>query len=106
MTLAFVNNNTITNYPINKLDIRRRFPNTSFPKSFESVDLSSYGVVTVNNTDKPSINTETQKFEEGTPALVDGVWKQVWNVVNLNATELKQITDDKAAVIRSERNQK
>ena len=106
MTLAFVDNNTITDYPISKLDIRQRFPNTSFPKSLENIDLSSFGVVTVSDTDKPSINEDTQRLEEGTPTLVDGAWVQVWNVVNLNSTELAQITADKADAIRAERNQK
>lgn len=103
---AFIENNEIEEYPVASGDIRRRFPQTSFPKSLDGVDLSGFGVVAIADADKPSINIETQRIEEGTPALVDGVWKQVWNVIDFNSTELAEITANKAAAIRSERNQK
>lgn len=106
MSFAFVNNNTITNYPIGLVDIRRKFPDTSFPKSLEGVDLTSYGVVTVVDTEQPAFNTETQRLEEGTPALVDGTWQQVWNVIELTADELQAIADRNAASVRAVRNQK
>ena len=106
MALAFINDNKITKYPVEPAEIRRQFPNTSFPKSWEGVDLTSYGVVTVADTEQPSFNTETQRLEEGNPTLVDGAWKQVWNVVNLSDSELAEITAGKAASVRATRNQK
>lgn len=106
MFFAFVEDGVITAYPIGQADIRRRFPETSFPKPLEGVDLSNYGVVTVVDTEQPAINTETQKIEEGTPVLVDGVWEQTWNVIDFSAAELQEIADQKAASARSERNQR
>lgn len=106
MPFAFVTNDTITDYPVGESNIRRRFPETSFPKPLEGTDLSNYGVVTVVATEQPAINTETQRIEEGTPVLADGVWKQTWNVIDFNAAELQEIADQKAGSIRSERNQK
>ncbi len=106
MAFAFTKNNSITKYPVGSVEIRRKFPETSFPKPLDGVDLSSFGVVTVIDADQPSVNVETQRLEEGTPALVDGTWKQAWNVVNLDSTELKQIADAKAADVRSTRNKK
>ena len=106
MFFAFVEDGVITAYPIGQADIRRRFPETSFPKPLEGVDLSNYGVVTVVATEQPAINTETQRIEEGTPVLADGVWKQTWNVIDFSAAELQEIADQKAGSARSERNQK
>lgn len=106
MAFAFVTNDTITDYPVGPSSIRRRFPETSFPNPLEGVDLSNYGVVTVVATEQPAINTETQRIEEGTPVLVDGVWEQTWNVIDFNATELQEIADQKAGSARSERNQR
>lgn len=106
MAFAFTDNNEITKYPVGSVEIRRRFPETSFPKPLDGVDLSSFGVVTVGGTNQPSFNAATQKLEEGTPTLVDGAWKQVWNVVNLSDSELAEITAGKAADIRATRNKK
>lgn len=105
-TFAFVDNGVIAEYPVGSLDIRRRFPGTSFPKSLEGVDLSSYGVATVVGTEQPIIDPETQKLEEGTPAFNGTQWDQVWNVVALSAEEQQQITDYKAAGVRADRNKR
>ena len=75
MAFAFTDNNEITKYPVGSVEIRRRFPETSFPKPLNGVDLSSFGVVTVGDTDKPSFNAATQKLEEGTPTHVDRDWE-------------------------------
>ena len=106
MTFAFVQDGAITEYPVTDSDIRRKFPGTSFPKTLDDVDLSSYGAVKVNATDQPSINRDTHRMEEGTPTLVSGCWLQAWNVVELTAEELQKKTDSKAAGARIERDQK
>ena len=106
MTFAFVQDGAITEYPVTDSDIRRKFPGTSFPKTLDDVDLSSYGAVKVNATDQPSINRDTHRMEEGTPTLVSGSWQQAWNVVELTAEELQKKTDSKAAGARIERDQK
>lgn len=106
MFFAFVEDGVITAYPIGQADIRRQFPETSFPKSLEGVDLSDYGVVTVVATEPPSINQETQRIEESTPVLIGGVWKQAWNAIDLTAAELQEIADQKAYSARVERNEK
>lgn len=106
MSFAFVKSGAINQYPIGLIEIQRRFPNTSFPKPLEVADLTSFGVVNVADTDQPAFNTETQRLEEGTPALVDGTWQQVWNVIELTADELQAIADRNAASVRAVRNQK
>jgi|TARA_Y100000015_G_scaffold29362_1_gene28702 hypothetical protein len=106
MALAFVQDGVITQYPIGLIELRRRFPNTSFPRQLETADLTSFGVVSIADTEQPSINFQTQRLEEGTPAVVDGTWQQVWNVIELTADELQAIADGNAASVRAVRNQK
>ena len=106
MSFAFAHNGVVTEYPIGLIEIQRRFPNTSFPKPLEAADLTSFGVVNVADTDQPAFDAQTQRLEEGTPALVDGTWQQVWNVIELTADELQAIADRNAASVRAVRNQK
>ncbi len=106
MALALVEDNAVTKYPVGLGDLRQKFPNVSFPKSLEGEDLTSLGVVTVNDVDKPAFNSSTQKVEEGAPALADGTWKQTWNVINFTAAELQSIADNAAASVREQRNLK
>lgn len=106
MALALIEDNAVTKYPVGLGDLRQKFPNVSFPKSLEGEDLTSLGVVTVNDVDKPAFNSSTQKVEKGTPALVDGTWQQIWNVIDLTDFELRTINDESAASVREERNLK
>jgi hypothetical protein len=106
MTLAFVDNGVITGYPVSLYDVRLKFPTTSFPSNVEDVDLSSFGVVKIEQASIPAYNSNIEKVEEGTPELKDGSWKQTWNVVKLNADELAAIEENKISSARSERNGK
>ena len=106
MAFAFVEDGAITQYPIGLIEIKSRFPSTSFPKSLEGADLTSFGVVSVADTEQPTFDAQTQKLAEGTPAVVDGAWKQVWDVIELSAYELQAVADRNAASIRAVRNQK
>ena len=106
MTLAFVSADAVEQYPVGGVDIRRRFPNTSFPKDIESADLSAFGVATVYSTDQPAIDENTQRIEEGAPAFANGIWKQVWNVTSLTTEELASIAESKASDVRGERDDK
>lgn len=106
MTLAFVEDGTISRYPISAVDVRRRYPNTSFAKPLEGQDLSSFGVFEVVDTDQPTIDRTTQKLEEGEPAFDGGTWRQVWNVIDLSAQERQAIQDNKAASVRADRNRR
>ena len=106
MSFAFIENGSISQYPIGLADIRQRFPYTSFVKPLEGQDLSSFGVVEVVLTEQPSFDSNVKKLEEGTPALDGGTWRQVWNLVDLSSDELQRIETNKAANIRAERNKK
>jgi len=103
MALAFIENGAITKYPIGLVEIRRKFPNTSFPRKIEG-DLSDLGVVTVQSTPSPSFEPSRQKVEAADPAQIDGVWQEVWNVVDLTAEEIQERAALKAPEVRGIRN--
>lgn len=102
--LAYVKNNVIEKYPVSFVDLKNKFPSTSFPNSIEDFDLSFYGAVKVEDTEIPPINNETQKVSEETPELVNGIWKQTWVVENLTETEKQQLTEEKKYTVRLQRN--
>ena len=106
MPFAFVEDGSVTEYPVGSGEIRRRFPNTLFTLPLEGQDLSDFGAYEVQPTDQPSINALTQKLQEGTPALVDGAWQQTWQVVELPADEQQAINDVAAHGVRQDRNKK
>lgn len=105
MALAFIEDGAIAKYPIGLVEVCRKFPNTSFPRKLEGGDFPAFGVVTVQNTSVPTFDPATQRIDEGEPALIDGVWQQTWNVIDLTAEELQRIADDKASEVRSLRDQ-
>lgn len=105
MALAFIENGAITKYPIGLVEVRRKFPNTSFPRDLEGSDLSAFGVVTVQTVAPPTFDQNLQKVEPADPVLADGAWQEAWSVVDLTAEEIQQRNDAKASEVRSLRNQ-
>jgi hypothetical protein len=83
--------------------LRRDNPQVSFPKSIPDATLAEYDVYPLTPTETPEYNRMTQNVTEGTPALVDGVWTQVWDVTDASPEEVEQRTEDQARSVRSER---
>lgn len=104
MSLAFVEEGKIVQYPIGRLDISRKFPTALLPADLSQLDLAAYGVAHVVLTPPPSIDTDRQKLEAGTPSLIDGQWRETWKVVDLSASEVASIAAVKAKEARSKRN--
>lgn len=102
--LAFVENNEIIKYPIDILDLQQKFPNTSFSVPLDRNQLSSYGVVEVEEIPAPQIDNLTEKITETTPVLVEGVWTQQWIVESLPETEQQQNIEGQKISVRLERN--
>ncbi len=103
--LGILENNAITQFPIDVIDLRKKYPNTSFPDDISSVDLTSYGVVTIQKVAKPSYNSRTHKLAEGNPVLENGTWKQSWTVTSLTNDEITAQTNEAWMGIRSVRNE-
>ncbi len=103
---ALTENNAITKCPIGIGDLKQNNKSTSFPARFEDFDYTEYGVVFVEETEIPTYDSNTQRIVELTPTKVNGSWKQQWSLEELSAEEKQQILDNKAAIIRTERNNK
>jgi hypothetical protein len=102
---ALIQDNTVQTYPYWIAQLRKDHPNTSFPKNPNEELLAEYGVVRVYPTDRPEAD-HTKNVTEGTPALQDGKWVQVWNITDATAEEIEQRTEQQAEQVRAQRNQK
>jgi len=105
---AKIENNQVAEYPLTDRQIKMRFPNVSFPSNFTSALPDGY--VRVQPASQPT-EDELKVITEGTPALMDDVWTQVWvqsdkytagELVAFNAKK----EDDKKQEVRDVRNSK
>lgn len=89
-------------YPLSNEKIRRENPNVSFATPFvpppDYVKVASY--------EQPSHDPLTHTVREVTPALVNDVWTQQWEVVALTPEEIQQRYNEQAKQVRTERNNK
>ena len=90
-------------YPYSAFQLRRDNPQVSFPKNPTDELLASYNVFPVAQSEQPAYDTATHRIEEGTPALIDGAWTQVWNVIALTSEEIAQQQADHAAQVEAQR---
>lgn len=80
-------------------NLRKDYPNTSFPDALTDELLASHGVYPLLLVRSPSVQDGYQKAVEGAPELVDGVWQQSWQVVQTTPEEVatwKAIQDAQA----------
>ena len=66
--------------------------------------LADFGVYIVSGTQQPEYDDKAQRVVEASPTLIDGVWTQTWNVVDLTQREKDQIYNEKSQEVRSRRN--
>lgn len=79
-----VENGVANKYTLAQL--RRDNPNVSFPKDIPDSTLAEFGVFPLAETVPPSGDV----VEEVTPALIDGVWEQAWEVRDFTPEEVEQ----------------
>ena len=58
--LGILENNKITQYPIDVIDLRQKYPNTSFPDDISKTDLTNYGVVNIQEVQAPAFDSKNQ----------------------------------------------
>ena len=75
----------VVEFPIYEHQLRRAFPNISFPAVMV---VPPAGYVAVQDTPQPVINQAIQKIEDGGAAKIGVDYKRVWNIVALTAEEL------------------
>lgn len=100
---ALIQNNAVTTYPYSFGQLRQDNPQTSFPSDPSTELLEFLGLYEVTQADEPTYDPATQRVEEGTPAMVSGVWTQVWNVIALTGEEIAQQQADRVAQVEAQR---
>lgn len=81
-----INENSSIEFPFSLTTLKKENPNVSFPREMSDELLASYGVYPVTLTKKPA-QTATQNPVEQTPQQINGVWTQVWAMVDVSPEE-------------------
>lgn len=89
MKYAKIIDGQVAEYPYTLVKLRADNPDTSFPREPSEALLAEYGVYPVTETAKPA-PTLTQNPVEQTPQLIEGVWTQVWGMVDVSAAEAER----------------
>lgn len=77
-------------YPYSVAQLRQDNPQVSFPEQITEALLAEYGVYPVQPQPAPAVD-HTKTLSEGSPELVNGVWKQVWVVESLAAAQVNEV---------------
>lgn len=101
---AKIESGTVMAYPYGPAELRRDFPNTSFPMPMSDADLAAYDVLPVIPCDPPAHDPVAENCVRVDPTLQDGQWTETWLVSPASAGEIAQRTDERASQIRAERN--
>lgn len=101
-----ITNGQIDQYPYTLQMLRAENPNTSFPKSPSDETLASFNVFRVTYTQDPDFNYLTEKLEQQSPALIDGVWTVSKSVVSKTNEEIEADKLLKSNEIRNDRDQR
>jgi len=80
-------------YPYTIRQFRLDNPQTSFPKDMSESLLAEYGVYPVTRVEQPAY-TLTQDPVEQQPQQIDGVWTQVWAMVDVSPEEAARRQQD------------
>ena len=76
-------------YPRHEGDIRLEYPHILETQTGDTFPCPE-DYAKIIETDKPPYSRLEQKCVESFPQNIDGVWKQVWQVVNLTEEEKQQ----------------
>jgi len=87
-----IKDNTIEQYPYSEGQLKKDNPQISFPHNISLEILAQFNVYEVVKTQKPVI-TYKQDLSEGTPVNENGVWKQVWNVIDKSIEDINAINE-------------
>lgn len=82
MFVKLTANGEPSQYPYTLGELRRDNPQTSFPRVMSDWLLAEYNVYPVRTNDAPDCDSKTHNVKQSV-GLVEGVWTQVWNVVQL-----------------------
>lgn len=86
MHIKIIDNN-VSLYDISNL--YQDHPNVSFPIDIPEKLLNEYNIYSIQQSNVPDIDQNTQIAEEDVPVQINGVWTQQWVVRDLTPEELK-----------------
>ena len=110
---AEVHGSTLIQFPYTYGSLMAENPFTNYgdephlPSVFSTTETAiqrGYSLVEVTIQPEPTVNSHTQKLEQQSPALRDGLWSIGWNVIDKTADEMAAETANKASSVRSDRN--
>lgn len=75
-------------YPYYIGQLRRDYPNTSFPRPIERVNLARFNVYPVIKNNPPQYDETREKAVEGTPVEeLPGIFRQTWTIESMTQGE-------------------
>lgn len=84
---ALIRDFKVIAYPYSVGDLRKDNPNTSFPMPMSDVELASFDILRIRTALPPAHDRLKQKAVESNPVMIDGIWTQVWSLVDLTSAE-------------------
>lgn len=97
-----INQDGTQQYPYSFLQLKNDNSQVSFPSVSTNELLAEWGMFPVVET-QLQFDEATQRYEEAMPTLIDGVWTQAWNIIELTAEELAQREAKRLATLEGER---
>lgn len=92
-------------YPYDLSHFKTDFPDTSPPDVWSDALLASIGIVPVTPTTRPEV-THEQATVELPPQQINGVWTQVWQVIDRTEDDKAAMTAAQAEQVRAERDRR
>ena len=88
---ALVKNNKLIKYPYSLGEFSQENPQVSLPEVISDALMSELGFVSVEQTEPPAHDPDTQYLTEGNPKKdLAGKWNKTWTINNYSDTELAQ----------------
>lgn len=98
---VLVEDGAVATYPYSPEELRLAHPGTSFPDEISADTLAEYGVQIVTLESAPQVQVG-ERIEPRSPQLVDGAWRQGWDVIELPLEERRAALRVELARIRWE----
>jgi hypothetical protein len=89
MNLIHITENGQIEYPYNLWQLRKDYPNISFPFEPTPEDLLPFNVFPVTSTSRPE-DTRDERAIEGDPILTETGWIQVWDIRPATESEIEE----------------
>lgn len=82
------------------------FPNTSKPDVWNDAALAEFDIFPVSPIARPDFVFHEQTLMEMPPEQINGVWTQVWSVIDRTQEDKQAMTEGQAASVRQERDRR